>query len=86
MGTSPLLLSPDGTRLSKRDGALDLGALRRMLPGPQPILGLLASLCGLIDRYEPVSAADLIPAFDWARLPAGDVRLPAHLPFPLTGA
>ena len=85
-GHIPLLLSPDGTRLSKRDGALDLGALRQILPGPQPILGLLASLCGLIDRYEPVAAADLIPAFDWARLPRGDVRLPARLPFPLDEA
>ena len=55
----PLLTAPDGRRLSKRDGDLDLGAIRRRLPGPEPLLGLLGWLCGLLERAEPVRAQDL---------------------------
>ena len=75
----PLLTAPDGRRLSKRDGDLDLGAIRRRLPGPEPLLGLLGWLCGLLERPEPVHAQDLVPLFSWDKIPKGDLPLPAAL-------
>ena len=32
-------------------------------------------LLGLTDRPESVSAAELVPGFDWARVPAGPVDI-----------
>ena len=75
----PLLTAPDGRRLSKRDGDLDLGAIRRRLSGPEPLLGLLGWLCGLLERPEPVRAQDLVPLFFWDKIPKGDLLLPAAL-------
>ncbi|MCB5942663.1 tRNA glutamyl-Q(34) synthetase GluQRS [bacterium 210820-DFI.6.52] len=75
----PLLTAPDGRRLSKRDGDLDLGAIRRRLPGPEPLLGLLGWLCGLLERAEPVRAQELVPLFSWGKIPKGDLPLPAAL-------
>ncbi|MBC2871266.1 tRNA glutamyl-Q(34) synthetase GluQRS [Bittarella massiliensis] len=75
----PLLTAPDGRRLSKRDGDLDLGAIRRRLPGPEPLLGLLGWLCGLLERPEPVHAQDLVSLFSWDKIPKGDLPLPAAL-------
>lgn len=72
----PLLLAPDGRRLSKRDGDLDIGALRKKLDTPDRIIGLLGHLLGLIDRPEPLSAEELVSYFDIARIPKEDVRLP----------
>ncbi len=75
-GHIPLLTAEDGRRLSKRDGDLDLGVLRQRVSGPEPILGLLGWLAGLIDRPEPVTAAQLIPEFSWEKLPKADILLP----------
>ena len=77
-GHIPLLLDPAGSRLSKRDAALDLGALRERF-SPQELLGVLACAGGLLDRPQPVAARELIPLFAWEKLPRGDVRLPAFL-------
>lgn len=74
----PLLTAPDGRRLSKRDGDLDVGSLQKRYGCPQPILGLLAHWCGLLDRPEPVSAQELIPLFSWEKLPQRDIPLPAE--------
>lgn len=62
-GHVPLLVAPDGRRLSKREMDLDMGALRQIYPSPQPILGRLAFLAGLTDRPEGLSAQDLIPLY-----------------------
>ena len=69
----PLLLSWDGKRLSKRDGDMDLGAVRASGASPQSIVGRLAFTAGLIDREEPFSPAELIPLFDWGKVKKGDV-------------
>ena len=69
----PLLLSGDGKRLSKRDGDMDLGAVRASGASPQSIVGRLAFTAGLIDREEPFSPAELIPLFDWGKVKKGDV-------------
>ena len=68
----PMLLAPDGRRLSKRDRALDLGQLRKAWP-PERIVGLLAWRCGLIDRWEDVSPRELAADFDWGRVRREDI-------------
>lgn len=78
-GHIPLLAAADGRRLSKRDGDLDLGTLRRRFPSPEPILGLLGWLSGLLDRPEPVKAKELIPLFDWSRIPKEDIRIDGRI-------
>ncbi len=63
----PMLLSPDGRRLSKRDRDLDLGALRQRVK-PEQLLGLLAHAAGLTERAEPVSARELAAVFSWDKV------------------
>ena len=70
----PMLLAPDGRRLSKRDRDLDLGELRKLWP-PEQIIGLLAHLCGLIPRWEKVSAAELAEEFSWDKICREDITL-----------
>ena len=69
----PLLLSGDGKRLSKRDGDMDLGAIRASGLSPERVIGRLAFAAGLIDREEPVTAAELLPLFGWAKLQKEDI-------------
>ena len=71
----PLLLAPDGRRLSKRERDLDLGNLRERYT-PQRILGYLAALANLIPMGETASATELIPLFDWKRVPQADISMP----------
>lgn len=66
-GHVPLLVAPDGRRLSKRERDLDMGALRDRF-SPARLCGKLAWLLGLIDRPEPVPAKELIPLFPGADL------------------
>ena len=73
----PLLLRQDGARLAKRDGALDMGALRERFSSPEPLIGMLAYNAGLLPRYEPISAAALIPSFSWDKVPRRDIFLDA---------
>ena len=73
-GHVPLLLAPDGRRLSKRDMDLDLGRLRQQLR-PEELIGVLAHSCGLLERYEPISAAELASIFSWEKLKKEDIFL-----------
>lgn len=70
----PMLLAPDGRRLSKRDGDLDFSALRKKYT-PEQVLGLLAWLAGLIPQWEPISPEELIPLFSWDRVRQQDILL-----------
>ena len=72
-GHVPLLTAGDGRRLSKRDGDLDMGALRQRFSSPEPIIGILGWLAGLLEKPQPVSARELIPLFDWAKVPKNDI-------------
>lgn len=75
----PLLLAPDGRRLSKRDRDLDMGALRQRYT-PEELLGLLACLAGLLDRPEAIPSRELIPFFSWEKVPTQDIVMgEAHL-------
>ena len=70
----PMLLSLDGRRLSKRDRDLDLGKLRKSL-SPERVIGLMAWSCGLIDRWEAVSARELAAEFSWKHVRSEDITL-----------
>ena len=70
----PLLLAPDGRRLSKRDRDLDFGALRAR-KRPQEVLGVLAALAGLREEPGPVTAAELAAGFSWDRVARADRTL-----------
>ena len=63
----PMLLAPDGRRLSKRDKDLDLGQLRARVT-PEKLIGTLAFCAGLIEKNEPVSARELAGEFRWDKL------------------
>ncbi len=75
-GHVPMLLAPDGRRLSKRDRDLDLGQLQKWV-SPETVIGTLASSAGLIDRREPISARELAAGFDWKKLKGGAIYLDA---------
>ena len=60
----PLLVAPDGRRLSKREWDLDMGALRERYV-PETLLGLLAHACGLLSHSEAVRADELAKEFSW---------------------
>ena len=70
----PMLLAPDGRRLSKRDRDLDLRELRKHVT-PERIIGTLAFAAGLIDRNVPISARELAREFDWKRLSGENIYL-----------
>ncbi len=61
----PLLVAPDGRRLSKRNRDLDIGALRDQHIRPKQIIGALAHLAHLAPAGEEVTPNDLIPRFSW---------------------
>ena len=66
-GHVPMLLAPDGRRLSKRDKDLDLGELRKRIT-PERLIGSLAFASGLIDQNISLSARELAAEFSWDKL------------------
>ena len=81
----PLLCNSLGQRLSKRDAALDMGALRERYSAGE-IISILAHYAGLLpsggtchsdtvqhDKIEPCTPQDLIPLFDWSKVPTKDI-------------
>ena len=75
-GHVPMLLAPDGRRLSKRDRDLDLGQLRQRIT-PEALIGTLAYSSNLIDRNVPISARELAQEFAWEKLRKEDIYLDA---------
>jgi len=73
-GHVPMLLAPDGRRLSKRDRDLDLGELRKRVT-PEQLIGVLAFASGLIDRNSPISAKELAGEFSWDKLKGDSIYL-----------
>ena len=76
-GHVPMLLAPDGRRLSKRDKDLDLGELRKHVT-PEALVGTLAFASGLIDRNCPISAKELAGEFTWDKLKGDSIYLNAE--------
>ncbi len=66
-GHVPMLLAPDGRRLSKRDRDLDLGELRKWMK-PEELIGKLAFAAGILEQNTPISAKELATEFTWDKL------------------
>ena len=62
----PLLVAPDGRRLSKRDRDCDMGVLREHFGTPGALLGRLAYVAGLVPSPEPRTADQLVDEFSWS--------------------
>ena len=77
-GHVPLLMAPDGRRLSKRDQDLDLGALRQRLT-PEQLIGSLACTAGLLETSAPISAKELAGEFSWKKLKKENICIDAAL-------
>ena len=75
-GHVPMLLAPDGRRLSKRDRDLDLGQLRLNVR-PEQLIGTLAYSSGLIEKHEAISARELATVFSWENLRKDSICLDA---------
>ncbi|HZS39499.1 MAG TPA: tRNA glutamyl-Q(34) synthetase GluQRS [Polyangia bacterium] len=76
----PLVLGPDGARLSKRHGAVSVRALRDRGRSPEQVIALLASTLNLCRPDATLGARDLIADFSFDRLPrAATVLDPATL-------
>jgi len=75
-GHVPMLLAPDGRRLSKRDRDLDLGELRKRVT-PERLIGTLAYAAGLIDQNTSLSARELAREFSWEKLSGENIFLDA---------
>ena len=79
-GHVPLLLGPDGVRLSKRHRGVTLRELRDDGFTPERIVGRLASLLGLRPTPEAIPARALVDGFSLDRIrpaPNGIVVDPA---------
>ena len=68
----PMLMAPEGRRLSKRDQDLDMGALRSRLT-PEQLIGVLAHAAGLTENAQPISAKELATVFDWSKISGKEI-------------
>jgi len=69
----PLVIGPDGLRLAKRHGDTRLSAFRDAGIEAHRVVGLLAHWCGLAAPGESLTPQQLLPRFDWRRLPLSPV-------------
>ena len=63
----PMLLAPDGRRLSKRDKDLDLGYLREHTTA-EKLIGVLAHSAGLLETPQAISAKELATEFSFDKI------------------
>jgi glutamyl-tRNA synthetase len=75
----PLVVAPDGAKLSKRDGSLTLESLRSAGVSREALTGWLGWSLGFLAQPEPCRPADLVPRFSWERIPREELRLPEDL-------
>lgn len=74
----PLILGEGGAKLSKRDGAPDLSALREAGVSPARVVAALARTVGLVDPdVREVSARELVAGFALERVTADALDLGA---------
>ena len=74
----PLLVAPDGRRLSKREADLDLEHLRQSYSAEE-IIGILAHSCGLTPKAEALRPEDLIREFSWDKIQKQDISILDYL-------
>jgi len=80
----PLVLDQEGERLAKRHGSLTLAALREAGVSATAITGYLAWRAGLMPSPQRATPTELVPMFDFAKLPRQAVVLPADIKEVLT--
>lgn len=73
-GHVPMLLAPDGRRLSKRDRDLDLGELQKQMTAEE-LLGKLSCAAGILEKPWPISAQELSKEFTWEKLQVETIYL-----------
>ena len=78
----PMLMAPDGRRLSKRDKDLDLGYLRSHI-APEALIGVLAKAAGFTETAAPISAKELTDSFSWEALGKDNITFEADKLFVL---
>ena len=72
----PLLTDAEGRRLSKRDGDGCMETVRARYRDPAPVVGALAAALGLLPSPQSISMDELVPLFDWEKIPRDAVKLP----------
>lgn len=70
----PLLVAPDGRRLSKRERDLDMEHLRRRYT-PEQLTGRLAFLAGLCPEVSAVAPKELAHGFTWGVIHKNDIPI-----------
>lgn len=75
----PLLLGPDGRRLSKRHGAPAIASYRERGISAERIIGFLGASLGLLPDPQPITAAELLAVFELAHLPLTAARVDPEL-------
>jgi glutamyl-tRNA synthetase len=72
----PLLVDPQGRKLSKRHASLELAALRDSGESAQNVVGYLLWLAGLQDAPRPARAADFVSGFSFSPLSGEAIVVP----------
>lgn len=75
---TPLLVTPQGARLSKRERSLGMDALRARF-SPEELTGWLAFLAGQQPAPAPCTAKALAARFSWDAVPRKDIVVPNAL-------
>lgn len=73
----PMMLAPDGQKLSKRHGAVSVGDYRERGIAPAALLNYLVRFGWSYGDEEVFSREDLIQKFDWERCGKGDGKFDA---------
>jgi glutamyl-tRNA synthetase len=81
----PLLLGPDGERLSKRHGSVTLREARASGLSAEEVVGWLAASCGLAEAGVAYTPRELVDGFSVMRLPR-DATVLKHLLEPTRSA
>ena len=71
----PLLLGPDGRRLSKRHGAPSIAQYRANGISAERIIGFLAASLGLLPEARAITPSELLAVFELAHLPLTAARV-----------
>ncbi len=81
-GHVPLVLGPDGARLSKRHAGSSIAEMRNAGLSPERVVGWIARVTGIRGDDRPIAARDLVDGFSLGRLSASSpaVRLAALRP------
>src|SRR4051794_24493974 len=69
-GHVPLPVAPDGRRLAKREGSLQLATLRAARVDPRVLVGALVHSCGWSESVLPSTPRDWVARFDPRSIPA----------------